>query len=195
MMINSKALPIGDAASIRHLAIAALLIVAVAVSPKQAHADGVETSVAIIIGAAVLYAAHDSYRHDRRHSKKHLHDRHCGHQVSYPDTGHHNSDRNRYNYNNGYRNQHTYTDIYIGKRGDNYYRGESHYSANDYRHDKQGKRDSYENYGQRPDRLARDDRNHKQQDSEGQQGRGSLNDRQQHNEKYWNTRLKVSQRH
>lgn len=194
-MTNSKALPIGSTASIRHFAIAALLIVAVAVSPKQAHADGVETAAAIMIGAAVLYAAHDSYRDDRRHSKKHVHDRHCGHQVNYRDTGHHNSDRNRYNYNNGYRNQHVYTDIHAGKHGGNYYRGENHYRAKDYRRDKQGRHDNHENYDKRPDRFARDDRSHKQQDSKHHRDHGNLNERQRHNENYWNTRVKVSQRH
>lgn len=194
-MANSKALPIGVPALIPHFAIAALLIVAVTVSPKQAHADGVETAAAIMIGAAVLYAAHDSYRDDRGHSKKHVHDRHCGHQVSYRDTGHYNRDRNRYSYNNGYRNQHVYTDIHTGKRGDNYYRGENHYRAKDYRHDKRGRYDNYENYDKRPDRFARDDHGRKQQGSNNHQGHGNLNDRQRHNEKYWNTRVKVSQRH
>ena len=91
MMTNTKVRHIGSPALIRNFMLTALLIMAVAVSPKQAHADGVETAAAVLIGAAVLYAAHDSYKDDRRYSKHHAHDRNCGHQVSYRDTGHHNN--------------------------------------------------------------------------------------------------------
>ncbi|CAA0095012.1 hypothetical protein [Zhongshania aliphaticivorans] len=182
-MTNIKALHIGPPALIRNFALTALLIVAVAVSPKQAHADGVETAAAIMIGAAVLYAAHDSYKDDRRYSKNHVHDRHCGHQVSYRDTGHHNYSNS---YNNGYRNQKVYTDVHAGHSSHKYYKGKDYKKGKDYRHDK---------HDNRSDRFARDNHGRDHQGSNKQYGRGNLNDRQKHNQAYWNTRVNVNQRH
>lgn len=137
-MTNIKALHFGSPVLIRNFALIALLVVAVAVSPKRAHADGVETAAAIMIGAAVLYAAHDSHRDDRNYSKTYREKSHSHHHVVYKKPAHHSATYNRgYHYNKGYSSQ--------------------------------GKQNT--------------------------KGRAQLNDRQKHNEKYWNTRVKISQRH
>ena len=145
MMTNTKALNSGSPALIRNVALTVLLIAAVAVSPKQAHADGIETAAAIMIGAAVLYAAHG-----------------------------------------GYRNQHVYTDVHTNHGKNYYYRDKKHNNGKKYGHDK---------HDNRFDRFARDNHDRRYQGNNDHQGRGNLNDRQKHNANYWNTRVKVSDRH
>ncbi|WP_269619836.1 hypothetical protein [Zhongshania sp. BJYM1] len=189
-MTNTKALQFESPALIRNLMLTVLLIIAVAVTPKQAHADGVETAAAVLIGAAVLYAAHDSYKDDRRYSKHHVHDRHCGHQVSYRDSGHHNS-----YYRSGYSNQQVYTNVHTGYYNGN--RGHNNYGNGKYYKDKHDKGRDYSYGGKHDshsDRYARDDRDRGNNNHQGQD-RGKLNDRQKHNESYWNTRVKISERH
>ncbi|MBW2940394.1 hypothetical protein [Zhongshania aquimaris] len=187
MMTNTKALDIGSPALIRNLALTVLLIAAVAVSPKQAHADGIETAAAIMIGAAVLYAAHDSNKDDRHYRHGHVHDRRCGHQVSYRDNSHYNRYGNSYSYNNGgYRNQHVYTDVHTSHGKNYYYQDKKHNNGKKYGHDK---------HDNRADRFARDNHDRRYQGNNDHQGHGNLNDRQKHNANYWNTRVKVSDRH
>ncbi|CAA0082323.1 Uncharacterised protein [Zhongshania aliphaticivorans] len=167
-MTNIKALHFGSPLLIRNLALIGLLVVAVAVSPKRAHADGVETAAAIMIGAAVLYAAHDSHRDDRHYSKTYQQKSHSHQQVVYRNPGHHQASYNSgYSYNKGYSNQGSYR----------YENGKSQHHANN----------------NHSDRYARD--NHDRQGKQNTKGRAQLNDRQKHNEKYWNTRVKISQRH
>ena len=59
------------------LVVTGLLMLVVALLPKTARADSAETVAAVLVGAAILYAATDDYddrkrdRYDKRHSKDH----------------------------------------------------------------------------------------------------------------------------
>ena len=53
MMTNTTALKVEHPGVIRNLLFTALLAVAVAVTPKQAHAEHAETAAAVLIGAAI----------------------------------------------------------------------------------------------------------------------------------------------
>ena len=171
-MTNTKALSQENPTVIRNLLLTAFLAVAVALSPKQAHADNAGTAAAVLIGAAVLYAAHDSHKSDRHYAKHHVHDRHCGHRVEYRGSGHHD----RYGNAHGYYQNHYTRDRYTAYQG-------KHHKYVEQKHGKQyGNQYSGKHYKQ--DRYVRDD--HKS-------GKYRKDDR--HREQSWNTRVRVSQGH
>jgi hypothetical protein len=69
----------------------ALALVAVFATPNHAQADNADVAAAVLLGAAVVYAAHDS---DVRYV--HRHHAHCGHAVvKHPN--------HRHGYRSGYR--------------------------------------------------------------------------------------------
>ena len=172
MMTNTRALAVEKPTVIRNLLLTALLAVAVALSPKQAHAEHAETAAAVLIGAAVLYAAHDAYKSDRHYAKQHVHDRHCGHHVEYRGNGHHDRHGNAH----GYYQNHSTRD-----RHATYY-GKSHKYVDQKHHKKHGNKNADKHYKQ--DRYARDD--HKG---------GKYRNDDRHREQSWNTRVRVSQGH
>ncbi|WP_154653884.1 hypothetical protein [Spongiibacter marinus] len=73
----------------------ALALVAVFATPNHAQADNADVAAAVLLGAAVVYAAHDS---DVRYV--HRHHAHCGHAVvKHPNRRH----GYRHAYRSGYR--------------------------------------------------------------------------------------------
>ncbi len=110
--------------------VASLAVVAgLLFKPTPAQADSGETAAALLIGATLLYAAHES-RDDRKHvrhvhvEKHHVHSRHCGH-VRDP-------------YRHGWKEGH-------GWRAHKYH-GQKHYSHK-YQYDR-----NYHRYGKHPHR-------------------------------------------
>ncbi len=76
------------------LALLPALVAAFSLSPQQARADNAEAAVAVLLGAAIIYAAHES---EPRHG--HRHHRECRHRaVPHRDY--------RYGYQRGYRDGH-----------------------------------------------------------------------------------------
>lgn len=76
-----------------------LIFVATLASPQQAHADSEDAALAVILGAGLLYAAHDNYRDERRH-RKHKYKRRDHHDHSYRYNGHR---EHGYRYNDRHR--------------------------------------------------------------------------------------------
>ncbi|WP_373092183.1 hypothetical protein [Zhongshania sp.] len=173
MMSNTTALKVEHPGVIRNLLLTALLAVAVAVTPKQAHAEHAETAAAVLIGAAVLYAAHDAHKSDRKYAKRHahVHDRHCGHHVEYRRNDHHRYGNAHVYYQNQYtRDRHS---SYYGKHPKYI---EHHHSG------KHGKK--YAKQYDKHDRYGRHDHKGKKYRHDDRHGNQS-----------WNTRVRVSQGH
>jgi hypothetical protein len=172
MMTNTTAFEVEQPKVIRNLLLTALLAVAVAVTPKQAHAEHAETAAAVLIGAAVLYAAHDAHKSDKKYARRHahVHDRHCGHHVEY-----------RGNKYQRYGNAHVYYQKHY--TADRYSNHGKHHKYLEQRHDgKHGNKYAEKHY--KKDKYVRDDR----------KGKGHGNDTR-HREQSWNTRVNVSTRH
>jgi hypothetical protein len=168
-MTNTKTRYIERPGISRNLLLCGFLALAVALVPKQAHADNAQTAAAVLIGAAVLYAAHDAHKSDRRYARAHVHDRRCGHHNKRykkshrdPHYGHGYSDRGRqyYSGSHGDRHQGHYQDRYRDK-----HQGKGKHFVNNDKHDR------YEKKG------------------------GHKGSKDRHNDRYWNTRVAVSQRH
>ena len=105
----------GRVSSENHLlAAVVVLLVGTMALPSQARADNAEVAAAVLLGAAVVYAAHDS---DARYV--HRHHAHCGHRVAkHP------------NYRRGY--QHAYRSGYRSGYRDGYDDGAYDYSRPHY---------------------------------------------------------------
>ncbi|MDF1693138.1 MAG: hypothetical protein P1U47_12230 [Zhongshania sp.] len=169
MMTKTTALSLENPRLLRNMMLTALLALAVALAPKQAHADNADAAVAVLIGAAVLYAAHDSHKSDKRYKQQHahVHDRHCGHHVEYRGNdrrhdGHVNYQYQRDRYSSSYGKHHKYVEQkHSGKHGNKY--------AKQY-----DKHDRYSRDDHKGNKYSRDDR---------------------HNNQSWNTRVRVSQGH
>lgn len=116
-----------------------LLLVATLASPQQARADSEDAALAVILGAGLLYAAHDNYRDERRH-RKHKHKRRDHHDNAYRYNGHRD---------HGYR--------YSG-RHDTSYRHSGHQRHNvDRYYDRGHQGKSHGKHGAKYDRHARFD--------------------------------------
>ncbi len=171
MMTNTTALSLESPRLLRNMLLTGLLALAVALAPKQAHADNAEAAAAVLIGAAVLYAAHDSYKSDKKYRKHHVHDRYCGHHVEYRGNDHHRygnahvyyqNQHQRDRYSSSYGKHHKYLDQkHKGKHGNKYAK----------KHDKH---DRYSRHDHKGSKYRRDDR---------------------HGNQSWNTRVRVSQGH
>ncbi|WP_372865002.1 hypothetical protein [Spongiibacter sp.] len=98
------------------LALASALIAAFSMSPQQARADNAEVAVAVMLGAAMIYAAHES---EPRYPHPHRHHAHCGHRA--PGGGYYHS-----GYRQGYRDGHRYDDHH-GYHQRPYYGAEQHH--------------------------------------------------------------------
>jgi hypothetical protein len=174
MMTNTTALQVEHSKVIRNVLLTALLAVAVAVTPKQAHAEHAETAAAVLIGAAVLYAAHDSYKSDKKYAKHHghahVHDRHCGHHVEYRGNQYHRYGSSQVHYQKYYSS-------------DRYSHYGKHHKYQEPRHNvKHGKYNAEKQ--EKKQKYTRDDRKHKTQGKDDR-----------HREQTWNTRVNVSTRH
>jgi hypothetical protein len=168
-MKNTKARYIERPGISCNLLLCGFLALAVSLVPKQAHADNTQTVAAVLIGAAVLYAAHDAHKSDPRYARTHVHDHHCGHHNNHyknshcdPHYGHGYNDRGR--------------QYYSGSHGD---RHQGHYQDR-YRDKHQGKGKHFVN-------IDKHDRYEKKGGHKGSKDR--------HNDRYWNTRIVVSQRY
>ncbi|MFT5887862.1 MAG: hypothetical protein ACI9BO_000675 [Zhongshania sp.] len=180
-MINTKTRYIERPGISRNLLLCGFLALAVALVPKQAYADNAQTAAAVLIGAAVLYAAHDAHKSDRHYARAHVHDRHCGHHNKHykkshrdPHYGHGYSNRGRQYYSGSHGDRHQghyqdrYRDRYQGHHQDRYrdkHQGKGKHFVNNDKHDR------YEKKG------------------------GHKGSKDRHNDRYWDTRVAVSQRY
>lgn len=83
-----------------HIAAALVALIVTLAAPRPAHADA-ETAAAVLVGAALLYAAHDDYK---ERDKKHRH--HGQGRDDYPARYHYNGQHHRHddyqrNYHSG----------------------------------------------------------------------------------------------
>lgn len=126
-----------------NMAIVAVVLLAVGLLPNQARADNAEVAAAVLLGAAVVYAAHDS---DARYV--HRHHAHCGHRVA-----------NHPNYRRGY--QHAYRSGYRDGYDDGAYDysrphyGKHHHKRDYWRHHSSRYDRHYHKGGHRPHKNHR----------------------------------------
>ncbi|GAB3372937.1 hypothetical protein NCG89_06745 [Spongiibacter taiwanensis] len=155
--MNSTAINSKDGAAVtqkrgKWFAVALMIAVcAVSLAPKAAHADGAEAVVAVLVGAALLYAAQDDDKHHRNRVSYHFHDN--GHRRCYERHGHgyghrdysrtyyvdknndHRFDRYYGDRRSGYANSWHRSPKYDRKVGRNdgkyYHKGNKHYAKGD----------------------------------------------------------------